>query len=113
MNPVPNSSYAVPVDTEESSKEPEQVGEQVDQLATIHDYIQEFDHTFTVPSKNLFPSHVACHLSTLFGMKEFGGGEHYHQGIQNWKYFCVHFVMICMYAPGIYSVLYCCAGVRS
>jgi hypothetical protein len=47
MNPIPNSSYVVPVDTEESSKEPEEVGEQVDQLATIHDYIQEFDHTFT------------------------------------------------------------------
>ena len=112
MNPVPNSSYAVPVDTEESSKEPEQVGEQVDQLATIHDYIQEFEHTCTVPSKNLFPSHMACHMNTLFGMKEFGGGEHYHQGIQNWKYFCVHFVLICMWCPGIYSVLYC-AGVRS
>ena len=57
MNPIPNSSYVVPV--EESSKEPEQVGEQVDQLATIHDYIQEFEHTCTVPSKNLFPSHMA------------------------------------------------------
>ena len=112
MNPVPNSSYAVSVDREESSKEPEQAEKQVDQLATIHDYIQEFDHTFTVPSKNLFPSYMACHMSTLFGMKEFGGGEHYQQGIQNWKYFCVHVVMICMFSPGIYSALYC-AGVRS
>ena len=50
MNPVPNSSYAVSVDREESSKEPEQAEKQVDQLATIHDYIQEFDHTFMVPS---------------------------------------------------------------
>ena len=102
-----HSTYAVPVDKGDSSKE----SGQVEQLATIHEYIQEFDHNGTVPSKMLFSSYVSCHLISLFGMKEFGGGEHYHQGIQNWKYYCWHFIMACMFAPGMYVTLYCC-GLR-
>jgi hypothetical protein len=102
-----HSTYAVPVDKGDSSKE----SGQVEQLATIHEYIQEFDHNGTVPSKMLFSSYVSCHLSSLFGMKEFGGGEHYHQGIQNWKYYCWHFIMACMFAPGMYVTLHCC-GLR-
>ena len=63
---------------------------QVEQLATIHEYIQEFDHNGTVPSKMLFSSYVSCHLISLFGMKEFGGGEHYHQGIQEVLLLALH-----------------------
>ena len=104
-----DSTYAVPVDESDSSKK----SGQVEQLATIHEYIQEFDHNDTVPSKMLFSSYVSGHLSSLFGMKEFGGGEHYHQGIQNWKYYCWHFIMaFCMYSPGMYVTLYCC-GLRT
>ena len=48
-----HSTYAMPVDKGDSSKE----SGQVEQLATIHEYIQEFDHNGTVPSKMLFSSY--------------------------------------------------------
>ena len=97
------SSYAVKM-----SREDEHGSAQVESLAEIHDYIREFDHDETVAAQQIFSPFVACNVSTLFGMKRFGGGEDYDEGIQKWKYFAFHGVMMVCFGLGMYVTMYCC-----
>ena len=82
--------------------------DQIAQLKEIHDYIKEFDHNETVSAQQIFSPYVACNLSTLFGMKRFGGGEGYDKGIEKWKYFGFHFLLMILWGLGLCITLYCC-----
>ena len=102
-----SSAYAVPVDQDEHEGSPP---DQMQQLVAIDEYIREFDHGDTVKAAELFTPYVSCNLA-LFGMREFGGGENYHSGIQNSRYFAWHVAMMAIYVPGMYVTLHC-TGIR-